>query len=217
MENSSKDEDNKKGKKVPSEEEIANFDLSTPCWFYRDSNGLKQGPFSFKEMFLWWKGGYFPDELSVKTIWENDFQELGNIPEFYSAPPKLIERIEKEQEELVKKGHIEVPMVPNVYEPEDESQPPLKTPKFEEYAIKGSFNVQTGKYQIENHFEEKGLPVDRESRMMDRYFDFNQYQQQMQNSAEKKKKKPVKGTKKFWKERKEKKRRAKQVAEWLAD
>jgi len=214
-ENTNKKED-KENKESTEEDAIANFDLSTPCWFYMDSNGLKQGPFNFKMLFLWWKGGYLPNELLVKTVWENDFQQLGNIPEFYSAPPKLIERIEKEHEELVKQGHIEVPMVPTVYEPEDENQAPTKVPKFEEYKVKGTFNVKTGKYQSENYFEAKGLPVDRDARMLSHYIDMNKYQQDI-NSNDKKKKKPVKGSKKFWKERKEKKRRAKQVAEWLSE
>jgi len=206
-----------------TDEEIDNFDLSTPCWFYLDSNELKQGPFSFKEMFLWWKGGYFPNELLVKTIWDEDFRELGQIPEFYNAPIRLIERIEKEQEEQVKQGHIEVPMVPTYYEPnKDEEHPaPLKNPKYQDYAVKGTFNSLTGKFQKEEggtYFEQKGIPGDRDARMMAHYFDMNQYQQHMNAvAAEKKKKKPVKGTKKFWKERKEKKRRAKLVAEYLAD
>jgi len=230
MERSSKEETNDEKENVEAavrekkqdeqgDKDAQEFDVSTPCWFYMDSNGLKQGPFSFKEMFLWWKGGYFPSELLVRTVWEEKFEQLGNLPEFYSAPVRLIERIEKEQEDQVKQGNIEVPMVPTYYEPnkDEEHQPPLKNPKFQEYAVKGTFNSLTGKFQSgEGFFEGKGLPVDRDARMMAHYFDFSQYQQQMQ-AAEKKKKKPVKGTKKFWKERKEKKRRAKLVAEYLAD
>jgi len=97
----------------------------------------------------------------------------------------------------------------------------LKNPKFQDYAVKGTFNSQTGKFQKDEggtHFEQKGIPHDRDARMMAHYFDMNQYQQHMNAVAgDKKKKKPVKGTKKFWKERKEKKRRAKLVAEYLAD
>jgi len=176
-------------------------------------------------MFLWWKGAYFPSELLVKRVWDEDFQELGSIPDFYSAPPKLVERIEKEQDEQVRLGHIEVPMVPTHYEPNKDEDvmmhpPPLKSAKFQEYSVKGSFNALSGKYQSDEatpFLTVKGIAPDREGRMMAYYFDHNQYQQQMQNSQAGKKKKPVKGTKKFWKERKEKKRRAKLVAEYLAD
>jgi len=225
MENSTSNDNSKRkmtekgeNKNEKSQKEIDEFDLSTPCWFYNDSNGLKQGPFSFKEMFLWWKGGYFPNELLVKTIWEDSFQELGQIPEFFSAPPKLIERIEKEQEELVKQGHIEVPMVPSYYEPKDDGEhpPPSKAGKFEDYTVKGTFNTASGKLQNDQGVSRPTGPIDREARMMSKYFDFDKYQQEMAENK-KKKNKPVKGSKKFWKERKEKKRRAKLVAEWLAD
>jgi len=197
-------------KKDNTPEEVEKFDLTTPCWFYMDSNGLKQGPFNFKEMFLWWKGGYFPNELMVKNIWEEEFQPLGTVPDFYKAPIKLVERIEKDQEEMVKKGHIELPFVASVYEaPKDE--PASKMPDFKNYAVKGSFNALSGKFQGDG----KG-PVDRDHRMMSHYFDLDAYQEHMAGVS-KKKKKPVKGTKKFWKERKEKKRRAKLIAEYLAD
>jgi hypothetical protein len=46
-------------------DDVETKDISTPCWFYMDVNGLRQGPFSFKEMFTWWRSGYFPDDLLV--------------------------------------------------------------------------------------------------------------------------------------------------------
>jgi hypothetical protein len=54
---------------------------------------------------------------------------------------------------------------------------------------------------------------------MSNYFDYEKYADQMSSVSKDKanKKKKVKGTKKFWKDRKEKKRRAKLVAEFLAD
>jgi len=215
MENSAQASNEQAQNGDPKKDNIAveaeKYDLTTPCWFYTDSNGLKQGPFSFKEMFLWWKGGYFPNELLVKNIWEEEFQPLGTVADFYKAPIKLVERIEKEQEESVKKGHIDLPFVASMYEaPKDDSAQP-KGPDFKNYAVKGSFNSLSGKFQGDG----KG-PVDRDARMMSHYFDHDAYQEQMA-AISKKKKKPVKGTKKFWKERKEKKRRAKLIAEYLAD
>jgi len=204
-----------------------NFDVSTPCWFYMDSNGLRQGPFSLKEMFLWWKGGYFPDDLLVKTVWEDQFQMIGHIPEFYNASTKILEKIEKEQQEDHHRGIVpsfyEPPMVPNYSEQELPPQLPGVKMDNRAYSVSGNFNPTTGKFQKEDntsHFASKGLSMDRESRMMSHYFDLDQYQQQMQAAKDVesgKKKKLVKGTKKFWKERKEKKKRAKLVAEYLAD
>jgi len=202
------------------------MDVSTPCWFYMDSNGLRQGPFSFKEMFLWWKGGFFQSELPAKTIWEDDFTPLSQIPQFSSAPAKLVERIEKEQDEQMRRGHLEVPMVPAYYEEPTGSDDPQKEEggsKYHDYTVTGGFNPQSGKFQKDDasaYFTNKGVPADKDFRMMSHYFDPQQYQAMRQAAAsteEPKKKKLVKGSKKFWKERKEKKRRAKMIAEYLAD
>lgn len=195
-----------------------NMDIDTPCYFYQDALGLKQGPFSFKEMFLWWKGGYFADTLLVRTIWEDHMIPLIQIPQFWNAPIKLVERIEKEHEESLRRG-VEIPAVN--YSTEETSQASTDAPKYETYVVTGGFNPITGKFQKDDsssHFASKGLPADRDSRMMAHYFDYNQYAQQMAAAAqEPKKKKQVKGSKKFWKDRKEKKKRAKLLAEYLAD
>jgi hypothetical protein len=209
----SSDETKKKEDKPEETSVVEEEDISTPCWFYQDSNGLKQGPFSFKEMFLWWKGGYFANDLPVKTVWENEFTPLSTLPQFYNVPVKLAERIEKEQEELITKGQIEVP----VFEPPKED---TAEDQYDEYTVVGGFNPLSGKFQKDDnaaYYGSKGLPADREQRMMSHYFDYQQYQLQMQAVGDKKKKKLVKGTKKFWKERKEKKKRAKLLAEYLAD
>jgi len=122
--------------------------------------------------------------------------------------------LKKSKRSRSKKGHIDLPFVASVYEGpnhDDHSQAPSKTPDFKDYQVKGTFNAISGKFQGDS----KG-PVDRDARLMNHYFDVDKYQQQMAEVT-KKKKKPVKGTKKFWKDRKEKKRRAKLIAEYLAD
>jgi len=209
---------NPSSNKTESNTAAENIDVSTPCWFYKDSNGLRQGPFSFKEMFLWWKGGFFHSDLMVKTIWEEQFQQLGQIPEFYNAPPKLVERIEREQEEMMRRGHLEVPLVPSYYEERMEEPKEDDQKKDKQYVVVGSFNAMNGKFQEGNEFELRGMPSDKDARMMSYYFDLNAYQTAKQQATdEKKKRKLQKGTKKFWKERKEKKKHAKMIAEYLAD
>jgi len=212
--------------KSSSSKDIEELDINTPMWFYQDSAGMKQGPFSFKEMFLWWKGGYFRSDLPVKTVWEDNFSQLGEIAEFYNAPPKLIERIEKEQEKLLMTGHVEIPLVPTYYEePQPELSlphpPPLQIPDFHEYSVAGGFNPLNGKFQKDDsaaYFTNKGIPSDKDFRMMSNYFDHEQYQiMQQQAKGQPTDDKKKKGTKKFWKERKEKKKRAKLIAEYLAD
>jgi len=197
-----------------------NMDIDTPCWFYQDGLGLKQGPFSFREMFLWWKGGYFADTLLVRTTWEDHMTPLIQIPQFWNAPIKLVERIEKEHEESLRRG-VEVPAANYSSEETSQTSTSIDAPKYETYVVTGGFNPLTGKFQKDDsssHFASKGLPADRDTRMMAHYFDYNQYAQQMAAAAqEPKKKKQVKGSKKFWKDRKEKKKRAKLLAEYLAD
>jgi uncharacterized short protein YbdD (DUF466 family) len=86
----------------------------------------------------------------------------------------------------------------------------------------GGFNPITGTYQTDapsSYYAAKGLSADRDVRMMSNYFDYDKYSEEMASVSKDKanKKKKVKGTKKFWKDRKEKKRRAKLVADYLAD
>lgn len=73
------------------------YDIYSPYWFYMDSNGVKQGPFSFREMYSWWKGSFFPEDLLVKNIWESEFKELKSIDDFTKCHPKIIEQIEQPQ------------------------------------------------------------------------------------------------------------------------
>jgi len=97
--------------------------------------------------------------------------------------------------------------------------PPINPVDYKEYAVQGGFNPLSGKFQAQDagaYFTSKGIPSDRDQRMMAHYFDFETYQQQMNANKDKKNKAP-KMSKKFWKERKEKKKRAKLLAEYLAD
>lgn len=213
------DTNNNANNSTTEEEE---FDISTPTWFYQDSNQVKQGPFSFKEMFLWWKSGYFAADMLAKTVWEGEYRPISSISEFSNAPAQVIEKIEREQEELYRKGHFETyyPSSTSTGPNDEEDQSAANE---EEYQV-GTLNPATGKYETEEmprtniKLMPKNGHVDRDARMMAHYFDFDQYQNQMRDATgAKKQKKLVKGSKKFWKERKEKKKRAKLVAEYLAD
>jgi len=201
-------------------------DVSTPSWFYQDANGVRQGPFSFKEIYIWWKSGYFPNSLLVKSVWESRFRRLDEIPEFYRVAPKMAEKLETERDTLVR-GYLP----PLNFFLSETTNHEIQQPNalgnattMEDYKIVGSFNPLSGKFQKEDglsHFSSKGLPSDRDMRMMSHYFDYEKYQEQM-NAAKvdkegKGKKKKIKGTKKFWKEHKEKKKRRKMLAEYLAD
>jgi hypothetical protein len=89
---------------------------------------------------------------------------------------KLVERIEREQTELHASGQVEFAIAP-VYEQE---QPkiekdaagnplPLKNPQYKDYVVTGTFNPITGKFQKDDstsHFASKGIPSDRDERML---------------------------------------------------
>lgn len=196
------------------------LDITTACWFYQDSSGVRQGPFSFKEMYLWWKSGYFPEDLLVKTVWEEDFSPLGTISYFTNLPLKIAELIEKEQEELSNTIQVE-PSSTEQQTTQNSSVTSSSSDNSNEgelYSNLGGFNLG-GKFQVDAI--NKAQIVDRDQRMMSYYFDNEKYQAQMnaqKNSEDlSKKKKQIKGSKKFWKERKERKKKAKLIASFLAD
>ncbi len=217
------------------------FDLVTPCWFYMDSNNERQGPFSFKDMYTWWKTGYFTKDLQVKTVWDNDFKKLENIllfhsvqhslsfslivldcPEFINIPPSLVDKIgqDEEEDEDEETSTTETKLGTSndnvFYEDIEQSSGAV----YQDYTVFGTFNPITGKFQsVDNptYYGLKGLPADKDQRMMGHFFNYDLYASQMNSEKDKKKKVKVKGTKKFWKARKEEKKRRKAVAEYLKD
>ena len=48
-------------------------------WFYRDPSGNTQGPWSGLEMHDWYKAEFFPPELQVKKLEEEDFEPLARL------------------------------------------------------------------------------------------------------------------------------------------
>jgi len=47
-------------------------------WYYRDTSGCVQGPFSSSVMSEWSRKGFFPEETLVRAEDEETFSELGN-------------------------------------------------------------------------------------------------------------------------------------------
>jgi len=56
-------------------------------WFYRDTQGVIQGPFSASEMFEWYKGGYFIKELLVRRACDELFYQLGEVIKMWDCIP----------------------------------------------------------------------------------------------------------------------------------
>jgi hypothetical protein len=86
MSSDNEDNNNDNTSTPPNEQQQNNnntekeFDITTACWFYLDNDGVKQGPFSFKDMYSWYKGGFFAKDLQIKTVWDNAFRALASIP-----------------------------------------------------------------------------------------------------------------------------------------
>jgi len=47
-------------------------------WFYKDAEGVVQGPFTSSVMSGWSQQGFFPEDTLVRAEEEEDFSELGN-------------------------------------------------------------------------------------------------------------------------------------------
>ena len=79
-----------------------------------------------------------------------------------------------------------------------------------DYSAAAFFNKKTNRFQkVENHWESKGLPTDREGRQLSAFFDVEAYQQS--RAIEKKPNKPKKQSAKYWKKVKEEKKRKKAI------
>lgn len=58
-------------------------------WFYRDTQGVIQGPFNATEMFEWFKAGYFVKELLIRRACDECFCQLGDIMKLWERIPFL--------------------------------------------------------------------------------------------------------------------------------
>jgi len=56
------------------QEEKKSEDGVPPFWYYKDSEGTNQGPFSIEEMVDWYADGHFSDQLEVAGVKEETSQ-----------------------------------------------------------------------------------------------------------------------------------------------
>ncbi|KAJ1457347.1 hypothetical protein M885DRAFT_427472, partial [Pelagophyceae sp. CCMP2097] len=60
-------------------------------WFYRDPQGLFQGPFQAEQMRQWFELGYFDDGLPLRLGEAGDFTPLGELfrdaADAFTTPP----------------------------------------------------------------------------------------------------------------------------------
>jgi len=193
-------------------------DILERGWFYVDSNGDKQGPFTTKEMKEWYVAGFFNNELMVKRVSDPTFQKISDRDEFKQlerkpsiqiyAPTNTFEQVQ-EQENAQNPYYQDFPAF---YDPSYE-QEPQETQNDDDpsnYVQAAFFTTLKGRFSAGDqatHWKKKGLPTDKDGRMLSHYFDVEAYQEQMRNCEPPQKKKVTKNMIKYYKkkERRQKK------------
>jgi len=175
-------------------------DILVSGWFYLDAEGNKQGPFMTTEIRDWFIDGFFTRELKVKRVYEENFSRMSDRDEFKNLKQKPIRHISYLNDYYADPNwsFYQGPPASNV--PDDGS-----------YAQNALFNLN-GKFattDANTHWRKKGLPEDKEGRMMAHYFDVESYQEQMRNLKQNppKKRKVTKKMIQFYKKKKEDKKK----------
>jgi len=206
-------------------------DILATGWFYKDSNGDKQGPFTTKEMKEWFVAGFFDDDLLVKRIHETEFGAISERPDFKDLERRPQDQVYvpmsafQAQQQLVTAPNPYYQDGPSFFDPAFEETPPAPAPPVpapvvvepepetiaRDYAQKAYFTTLKGRFSAtdqESYWSMKGLPSDKDGRMLSNYFDYEAYQEQMRNAKPAEKKKVSKAQiKAFRKKKVDKKRR----------
>jgi len=194
-------------------------DILERGWFYVDSNNDKQGPFTTKEMKEWFVAGFFNSELLVKRVSDPQFQKISEREEF-----KQLERkpsVQTYAPTNTFESHVEAESAQNpyyqdfpaFYDPsyDQEPMPPdAQSDDPSNYVQSAFFTTLKGRFSAgdqASHWKKKGLPTDKDGRMLSHYFDVEAYQEQMRNCGPPKKKKVTKNMIKYYKKRKEDRKR----------
>jgi len=194
-------------------------DILASGWYYLDSNGEKQGPFTTKEMKEWFVAGFFDDDLMIKRIQETEFGTIKDRAEFQNLERRPQDQVYapantyQAQQQLAAAPNPYYQEGPSFYDPALEEavteEPPQQTPG--DYSQKAFFTTLKGRFSAsdqESYWQKKGLPTDKEGRMLSNYFDYDAYQEQMRNAKQLEKKKVSKSQiKAFRKKKVDKKRR----------
>jgi len=197
-------------------------DILERGWFYVDSNDDKQGPFTTKEMKEWYVAGFFNNELLVKRVADPNFQKISDREEFKQLERKpsaqtYASTTTFEQQQTLEQETAQNPYYqdfPAVYDPSFEQEasaqdiPNDADPS--NYVQAAFFTTLKGRFSAGDqatHWKKKGLPTDKDGRMLSHYFDVEAYQEQMRNCDPPKKKKVTKNMIKYYKKRKEDRKR----------
>jgi len=165
-------------------------DILASGWFYIDSSGIPQGPFSSKEMKEWFIAGFFFDNTLVKRINDPDYEPISGCELFkhcelssnvvstdiYTTTQNNQEVI-KLPEKLESKSTLSTRFNP-CYDPvpyyEDDSEEKGL------YTQTAFFNTHNGRFTpVNSYYAARGIPEDRDGRMLSHYLDIDEYQEKM--------------------------------------
>lgn len=167
-------------------------DILESGWFYIDSYGNPQGPFSSKEMKEWFIAGFFFENTMVKRINDVDYQPISSCEEFMhcelssnvvstdiynqqTMSSKTSQQAGYDQQESYQKPYNSIYTDPSLYQPPDIEQ--IDKEPFTQTAF---FNTHSGRFTpVSSYYAAKGIPEDREGRMLSHYLDIEAYQEQM--------------------------------------
>jgi len=212
----------------PSEDPDQYEDILVSGWFYLDHEGIKQGPFMTTEMRDWFVDGFFTRDLKVKRVYEEDFSRIGDRDEFKGLKQKPIRHMSYFNDYYADPNWNYFNQPPNMPSNSSTGNPNASGGGNQSshgdkndgsYSQKALFNLG-GKFAQGgggggggggnmSYWKIKGLPEDREGRMMGHYFDVEQYQESMRNMKQNppKKRKVTKKMIQYYKKKKEDKKK----------
>eukprot|EP01124_Arcella_intermedia_P015755 TRINITY_DN2232_c0_g1_i1.p1 TRINITY_DN2232_c0_g1~~TRINITY_DN2232_c0_g1_i1.p1 ORF type:complete len:188 (-),score=47.85 TRINITY_DN2232_c0_g1_i1:50-613(-) len=175
----------------------------------------------------WFVAGFFNNEILVKRISDTVFQRISDREEFKHlerkphaqtyAPTATFDQIQNFEQESSQNPYYQDFLYDPSYDnqppppPKPQQQAPVPPPVSDtgSYSQAAYFTKLNGRFSVDQmtHWRTKGLPMDKDGRMMSHYFDVDAYQEQMRNAPPPKKKKVTKSMIKYFQKRKEDKKR----------
>jgi len=171
----------------------------------------------------WFVAGFFDDDLLVKRITETEFVMISDREEFRNLERRPQDQVYvptnsfQIQQMAMANPFYQDPGT-GYFDPAVEASlgmPAAAAPEPQnasgDYTQKAFFTTLKGRFSAtdqESYWQSKGLPTDKDGRMLSNYFDYEAYQEQMRNAKPGEKKKVTKAQiKAFRKKKVDKKRR----------
>jgi len=153
-------------------------------WFYIDSSGNPQGPFTSKEMKEWFIAGFFYETTMVKRINDQDYVSISECVEFKHCELSSTVVSTSFYTNTLPQEVISPPKTENShYAYEDSSAYSAYDDPHGNFAQSAYFNSHSGRFMpTSTYHTSKLLPDDREGRMLSHYLNIDEYQEKMREA-----------------------------------